>query len=214
MTSLDKIQFIVVGLKKEILANLQKSFQDLPNFEFRRTNILQVTNADCIVSPGNSYGLMDGGVDGPINQGLNYIAERIVRPYIQKVYYGEQPVGTCVLFETGQQNYKYLAHTPTMRIPTDVTETQNPYLGFRALLRVILNHNKHNNDIKTVLMTGFCTGAGDFPADVAGTQMRLAYDTTFESLTCSWENALTIDAEMTKTKWAITRKKYELSNQI
>jgi len=58
---LDKIQFIVVGLKKEILADLQSSFSDLPNFEFKRTNILQVKTADCIVSPANSYGLMDGG---------------------------------------------------------------------------------------------------------------------------------------------------------
>ena len=201
MSSLDKIQFIVVGLKKEILDDLQKSFQDLPNFEFRRTNILQVTQADCIVSPANSYGLMDGGVDGPINYGLNYIDARIVRPYIQKYFYGEQPVGTCVIFETGQNNYRYLAHTPTMRIPTDVSNTQNPYLAFRALLRELLNHNKKYNNIKTVLMTGFCTGAGNFSADKAGKQMRIAYNMTDKAPSCSWDSALTTEDKLTKINW-------------
>lgn len=89
-----------------------------------------------------------GGGDGPINYGLNYIDSRLVRPYIQKHFYGEQPVGTCVLFETGMYNYKYLAHTPTMRIPRDVSDSNNPYLAFRALLREILNHNKNTMILK------------------------------------------------------------------
>lgn len=189
MSELKDLNFIVVGLKKDILDGLKQSFSDLPNFEFRRTNILQVTQADCIVSPANSFGMMDGGVDGPINYALNYIDKRMVRPYIQKWFHGEQPVGTCVIFPTGQTNYRYLAHTPTMVIPKDVTETRNPYHAFRALLREIINHNRRHNDIKKILMTGFCTGAGGFSPILAGKQMRVAYDLTEKAMKCSWESA-------------------------
>jgi len=46
-------------------------------------------------------------------------------------------------------------------------------------------------------MTGFCTGAGNFPANQAGKQMRVAYDMTDKALKCTWENALTVETLLT-----------------
>lgn len=47
------MKFIIVSLDKNI-EMFNEIFKDLYNFEIKRTNILQVTSADCIVSPGNS----------------------------------------------------------------------------------------------------------------------------------------------------------------
>lgn len=187
----DKVQFYIVDLNQSIVDTFTTTFADLSNVSVERTNILSRA-ADCIVSPGNSKGLMDGGVDGPINYALNYIDTRVVRPRIMKEYYGEQPVGTCMFVATGVSRYPILAHTPTMRIPTDVSETENAYTAMRSLLREISLYNdravaKGYTTIKSVLLTPFCTGAGCMSASTAAKQMRLAYDTTIHPTECSWD---------------------------
>jgi hypothetical protein len=63
-------------INNENLDALKKVFGDLPNFSFMGNQINSV-QADCIVSPANSYGLMDGGVDRSINYSLNYISEKV-----------------------------------------------------------------------------------------------------------------------------------------
>lgn len=133
---------------------------------------------------------MDGGVDRTINYALDYISYR-VKNIIKTYYFGEQPVGSCFIINTNNRNYKYLA--PTMRIPTDVNNTTNAYIAFRALFRELLLHNQKQNDIDTVLMTPFCTGAGSMNSLKAAKQMRLAYDSIINVTDSSWENAKKID---------------------
>jgi O-acetyl-ADP-ribose deacetylase (regulator of RNase III) len=187
--SLSKIEFTIVGLQQDGIDSLKYEFNDLPNFTFYRKNILQIVKSDCIVSPGNSYGIMDGGVDADINYALDFIDVKVVRPYIQDIYHGEQPVGTCEIFKTGDVSYKYLAHTPTMRVPSNVVETINAYIAMRALLSTVLNHNKIHKDIHSVLMTGFCCGHGKYDYKRSAKEMRLAYDMVNKSEKCDWTNA-------------------------
>jgi len=89
--------------------------------------------------------------------------------------------------------YKYLVHTPTMRVPKDVSNTDNAYLAFRALLTEIFNHNRQQNDIKTVAMTSFYCGAGKMSPSQAAKQMRLAYDCVVGNTPCTWEMANKIE---------------------
>lgn len=178
------------------LEALRKAFGNLQYFDFMQNNINSV-QADCIVSPANSYGLMDGGVDRSINYSLNYISEKIQK-FIQFKYNGEQPVGTCMIIPVEQSHmttakYKYLAHTPTMRVPKDVSNTENAYLAFRALLTELFNHNRQYNDINTVVMTSFCCGAGIMTPYQAAKQMRFAYDMVTNNTPCTWEMANQIE---------------------
>lgn len=187
----DKLQFYIVDLNQSTVDAFKTAFGDLTNVSVERTNILSRA-ADCIVSPANSKGLMDGGVDGPINYALEHIDTRVVRPRIVKEYFGEQPVGTCMLIATGVARYPILAHTPTMRIPTDVSKTENAYTAMRALLREVCLYNERallakRTTIKSVLLTPFCTGAGSMSATTAAKQMRLAYDTTLKPTECTWD---------------------------
>lgn len=52
-----------------------------------------------IVAPGNSFGLMDGGLDAAIAQALPEV-EALVRSEIETVYFGELPVGAAVTVVT------------------------------------------------------------------------------------------------------------------
>ena len=51
-------------------------------------------NVECIVSPANSYGYMNGGFDAAISDYFGWNFQEKVQQYIKDNYYGEQLVGT------------------------------------------------------------------------------------------------------------------------
>ena len=187
---MENVTFNICCLSQSTVDDFTKVFADKPNFNVMRRNILQITKSDCIVSPGNSYGMMDGGVDRPINYALDYISERKIKPIIKQHFGGEQPVGTCVLVGTGNHNYPWLAHCPTMRCPRNIQGRDNAYVAFRALL----NSLKRKREITTVLMTPFCTGAGEMRGTVSAKQMKLAYDMLDNDI--NWKTVRTINEKI------------------
>ena len=48
----------------------------------------------CVVSPANSFGLMDGSYDLVLTEWYGNQLQERVQEYIIKNFYGEQPVGT------------------------------------------------------------------------------------------------------------------------
>lgn len=178
---------IFVDLGRGCIPALQKHFSDLQNITFRQANIGQITDFSrpvAVGSAGQSKGMMDGGIDGAINYLLSTPDESVeerCQKAIDKEYYGEQPVGTCILVPSCNKRYDFLAYVPTMRVPEDVRKTLNPYLAFRALLVKVHQHNKTNTTpIKTVITSSMCTGAGNVDAEESARQMRLAYESVFE----------------------------------
>ena len=167
-------------LDKDGAEIFRQIFADVDNITILRKNICQ-SYADCIVTAGQSYGFMDGGVDGAINNLLSSSSiERIdvkVRRQITRDFYCEQPVGTCILIKTENPYIKWLAHAPTMIVPINVSNSLNAYLAFRSVLVSILKHNENNTEkIKYVVTPSFCTGAGEMPYERSAKQMRAAYE--------------------------------------
>jgi O-acetyl-ADP-ribose deacetylase (regulator of RNase III) len=131
---------------------------------------------DCIVSPANSFGLMDGGIDLAYVQFFGEALQRVVRSSIDMRYRGEQPVGTSLIVPIPERAC-FLAHTPTMRVPMCIHGTDAVYVAMRAVLLEVIEHNLECYPaIKSVMCPGLGTGAGGVPADVAAKHMRLAYD--------------------------------------
>ena len=75
------------------------------------------TDVECVVSPANSYGLMDGGYDLAISEWFGWDLAEKAQAYILEHYRGEQPVGSSFIIDSGVKGIK-LIHTPTMRIPS------------------------------------------------------------------------------------------------
>ena len=71
---------------------------------------------ECVVSPANSFGLMDGGFDLAITKWYGDQLQKRVQQYIIDNFYGEQHVGSSFIIETGKEN-EYLIHTLTMQTP-------------------------------------------------------------------------------------------------
>jgi len=127
---------------------------------------------DAVVSPANSFGLMDGGFDYVLVNIFGSYLMQSVQNRIKQEYDGEQPVGTAMVVPTYFSSIKYVIHSPTMRTPMIIRGTNNCYLSTRAALLAA----KKNPDIKKVAMTGMGTYSGGLDLDFAAKQMKVAYD--------------------------------------
>lgn len=110
---------------------------------------------DCIVSPANSFGLMDGGYDYAITEYFGDELQKRVQRYIMDNYFGEQPVGSSFIINIGD-NLPRLIHTPTMRTPELISDPKNIYHCTRSTLICALKNNV--NSILLPLFGGGCGG--------------------------------------------------------
>lgn len=140
-------------------------------------DILQ-QEGDAIVSPANSFGYMDGGLDLIYSKHFGWDLESKVRNVLEQDYFGELPVGNAIVVDTGFKDIPFLISAPTMRVPSNVSETVNAYLAFKAVLQSCLAHNeKRTEKIHAVLCPGLGTGEGKLPAETCAKQMYIAYQT-------------------------------------
>jgi hypothetical protein len=190
--NLANIGVVFAHKDKETVKCFRKQFKGLLNVEVVRCPVLQIPSADCIVSFGNSYGTVTDVTSNSMMILMKETKDKTIN-IINNVYYGEQPVGTTVIFTTGNQNYPMMAYVPVTRFGNDIEKTINPYLAFRSLLIGVINHNKiSDNKIRTLLLApiGLEMGIG---SEESAKQMRIAYGFVDAGLSCSEENAKMID---------------------
>ena len=167
------MKIYIIEKEKEKFKYLVPYFDDLQDVVLVNTDFTSFINShfvECIVSPANSYGIMDGGYDLAITNYFGKDLQQKVQDYIIENYYGEQPVGTSFIIETNRDN-QFLIHTPTMRIPSIVKDDLIIYQCMRTTLMLA----KENN-IESILIPMFgCLTGGVSPQRVSKL-MRLAYD--------------------------------------
>lgn len=153
----------------------QEMFADVPEVEVSRGDIFDLT-ADAIISPANSFGFMDGGIDLVYSKRLGWHVQERLQKLLREQHDGELPVGLAVLIETDDDTIPYCISAPTMRAPAPVADTLNAYLAFRAALRVAIAHNKSNpGAIQTLLSPGMATATGEMDPRVCAKQMHAAW---------------------------------------
>lgn len=120
-----------------------------------------------LVSPANSFGFMDGGID------LEYAAifpgvERDVMWLIAQYFPKGILVGQSTCVSLNHPDYKALIVAPTMRFPQDISGTINTYLATRAALK---EHEAAGN----ILFPAMGAGIGKMPPALCAHQMFQAY---------------------------------------
>lgn len=171
------MKLILVAPDYSLYTAFQEYFAYFPNVEIVNSYFEQLTEFDCLVSPANSFGMMDGGMDAAIIKFFGISLEKRVQQRILEDYLGEQPVGTSFIIETGHSKHPFLAHTPTMRVPMTIKGTDVPYTAMWAMLLAIRQHNKNSwRLINSVACPGLGTGIGQVPYREAARQMSVAYD--------------------------------------
>lgn len=132
--------------------------------------------ADAIVSPANSFGFMDGGIDLVYSLRFGWSLETRLREVLRAEHDGELPVGQAVIVETGDVAFPLLVSAPTMRVPMNVSDTVNAFLAFRAVIRAVQDYNDTaRRPIETVLCPGLATAVGEMHPRTCARQMAYAY---------------------------------------
>lgn len=133
--------------------------------------------ADAVVSPANSFGFMDGGIDAVFTHVFGPQLQDRLQSLLRAEHAGELPVGQAVIVETGHQTIPWCVSAPTMRSPRGVPDTLNAFHAFRAALLAVRNHNRTERlPIRTLLCPGLGTAVGAMPPARAARQMRAAWD--------------------------------------
>lgn len=159
---------------------------------------------DCVVSPANSFGFMDGGLDYVISEHLGWDVQDALQKKIVENHHGELLVGQAELIYTSHPDIPFCISAPTMRVPEIIVGTVNVYLAARAVFRLLKSIDEWiipcrpssnlSDKCQTVTMSGLGTGCGGMSPRICAAQMRRAYDHAWvhnETFPTSWRAAQT-----------------------
>jgi O-acetyl-ADP-ribose deacetylase (regulator of RNase III) len=170
-------KIVLADLWEPLIRAWSEAFTGFDHVEVRQGDFF-AEDADALVSPANSFGIMDGGLDGAIRAQLGGLVETAVQRRIVEEHHGELPVGSAEVLPTGHARWPFLVVAPTMRVPESVAQTVNSYLAFRAALLAVTKHNRAggNRRIHSIVVPGLGTGIGAMDARRCAAQMRIALD--------------------------------------
>ena len=178
------MNLILTGLESSECRAWTTFLGDLDNVSIYEGSILD-TKSDAIVSPANSFGFMDGGIDGLYLKHFGKELQQRVQKLIQDKHNGELLVGSADIVETGNNTHPFLIVAPTMRVPMKLADSVNPYLAARAIFLLLKNGifqegelvgKKISDTVKTIALPGLCTGVGGISFNTCARQVRAAYD--------------------------------------
>jgi O-acetyl-ADP-ribose deacetylase (regulator of RNase III) len=164
------VKLHLVDTNPALVSAWQSAFADLPEVSVQQAKILSLAH-NAIVSPANSYGFMDGGIDLAYRRFCGKGLEARVQEAIARRPEGLLPVGASLIVSTGHERIRYLIVAPTMVIPEWVS-SENCYRAMRALLRSAAGDLEVG---KAVFCPGLGTGVGAVPVEDAAREMAKAY---------------------------------------
>lgn len=160
-----------------VVAAWREVFAGIDHVAISEGDILEL-EGDAIVSPANSFGWMDGGIDLAYRERFGLDLEQRVQKAIASAFWGEMPVGEALNVETNDHRIPILIVAPTMRVPSVVRGTINAYLAMRAALIETLTIA--DSAPVTLLCPGLCTLTGRMSPMQAAVQMRWAWRMVIE----------------------------------
>jgi O-acetyl-ADP-ribose deacetylase (regulator of RNase III) len=192
---------IILTAVERPLANAWDRFcGDLDFVTVHRGSILDA-ECDAVVSPANSFGFMDGGIDAVYLDHFGPEIQSRVRLAILERHHGELLVGAAEIVDTDDPAIPHLIAAPTMRVPMVLLESVNAYLAARAVF-LLVKHGRFpagphqgrpiSERVKTVALPGLGTGVGRIGFNTCARQVRAAIDEVLLSspaLPGSWAEA-------------------------
>jgi O-acetyl-ADP-ribose deacetylase (regulator of RNase III) len=192
---------IILTSVDDALADAWERFcGDLPFVSVHRGSIFDLS-CDAVVSPANSYGFMDGGIDMLYSEAFGWGVQGRLQALIQEKHHRELLVGAAEIVETGDPRLPFLIAAPTMRVPTILRDSVNPYLAARAAL-LLVQHGRFTEGtyagekiadfVGSIAFPGLGTGVGRIGPNTCARQARAAIDTVvleLEPFPKSWVDA-------------------------
>lgn len=108
------IKFILTAIDEPLARAWTKTCDDLDFVQVHRGPIFDV-NCDAVVSPANSFGFMDDGIDLLYCKYFGKQIELRLQELIAQHHHGELLVGTPEIVEEGDRGIPFIVAAPTMR---------------------------------------------------------------------------------------------------
>lgn len=164
------MRLCLVDTSDPLVSAWRDAFRQHPEVEIQCADILGVAHT-CLVSPANSYGYMNGGIDLAYRHFFGIEIERVVQAKIKEVAGNYLPVGQAILVPTGHAQIPWMISAPTMFIPEPI-DAADCELAMVAALTVAL---ANPDACSTVFCPGMGTGVGRVPPREAARAMAKAY---------------------------------------
>ena len=159
----------LIDLNPEIVREWRSAFAAHPEIDIIHGSILAVPT-DALVSPANSHGFMDGGIDLVYLRHFGHQLQERVRAAVYRRREEMVPVGSAELIHTGNAEIPFLIMAPTMEMP-EAVPSFHARRAFAAVLRVAEKHD----EISEISCPGLCTGVGMVSPEDAAREMEIAY---------------------------------------
>ena len=181
------IRISICDLNPLFVAEAHHHLVDLPNvIEVAHRSVVD-RPADAVVSPANSFGFMDGGVDWAYLEFFGVELQRRLQMVIRLQKFQELLVGSAVAVPTYHKSIPYLIAAPTMRVPMIITDPADIMLATRAAVRVADDFRFGH-----IVMPGMGTGCGQVLPGVAARAMRAGIEAALRDMPhrpYSWQEA-------------------------
>lgn len=179
-----KLRITLAAIDDELASAWQRWCGDLAFVTVHRGSIFDA-NVDAIVSPANSFGFMDGGIDRLYVARFGHSIQDRVQQRIKTDHAGELLVGSAAIVETDDETIPFLLAAPTMRVPMALESSINPYLAARAVFLLIrdgtfssgtYSGQPISSHVKSIGFPGLGTGVGRVPPTQCSKQVRAAIE--------------------------------------
>jgi O-acetyl-ADP-ribose deacetylase (regulator of RNase III) len=177
-------QILFVSKNLRWIEEIRRRFYDFPQIKIVYGDIIGIPRENTVfVSPANSYGTMNGGIDSILNERIfpgvqGFVKNKIASLGIQTAL-GRPflPLGSAVFVKTGETSG--LIATPTMVSPRSVADTNNAFVSFLTALTMMKKYREltqQESVFTTLVVTSHCCGYGEMDESLSALQMREAYD--------------------------------------
>ena len=194
------MNIILTSVEPELANAWERFCGDLNCVTVHRGSIFDISS-DAVVSPANSFGFMDGGIDMLYTQNFGWQVQERLQEAIRERYHGELLVGQAEIVETDSPDLPFLIAAPTMRVPMILRDSVNPYLAARAALLLVKQDRfsagtyageKISDYVESIAFPGLGTGVGRVSPDTCAHQIRAAIEdviTQPNNFPLSWVDA-------------------------
>ncbi len=171
------VRVVLVDINPKMVRAWHSTFEENPEVEIIEGSMLEMTT-DAWVTPTNSRGRMDGGLDAVIKNFLGAQIETRVQAEIRRRFGGVLPVGHAIATPTGVDHPKFLISTPTMFSSSeDISDTMNVALACAAAFQAVhMQNNEQPRSITSVALPGLGANTGKVPVEICADLMWTGYN--------------------------------------
>lgn len=165
------LEVTLFDINQDLCKAWEQQFGEYKNVHIVNCELEKLEEHDLLVTAGNSYGIMTGGIDYYVNKLCKFKAQSLVQQAIDN-YWGKLPIGKFVTVDIEKitkGQFKVLVYAPTMETP-QIVPAENVFKVFYPIIRTYRDTNL------TLACPGLCSLTGGVSEKDVAEQMKKAYD--------------------------------------